>query len=53
MNIPHALAIFNPAYILIPVALPLRQRREGRLGTVITSRVLYVFGVRVAYWTVV
>jgi hypothetical protein len=39
-------------YLLTPVALVAAFSRNPRTGENILGRHLYVFGVRVAYWTV-
>lgn len=45
MNYPF----FNKKFVTYPVAVPLLVRDEGYL---LLFRVLYIFGVRVAYWVV-
>ena len=39
--------VFNWRYVLVPVAVPLLRTNSG-----LHYRTIFIFGVRVAYWTV-
>jgi hypothetical protein len=44
--------IFDYRFILIPLSIPLLHDVNARGEITIEYRVLYVFGIRLAYWTV-
>jgi hypothetical protein len=42
--------IIELSKILVPLSI-IRKVRAGQAGVPISYRVLYVFGIRIAYWT--